>query len=244
MQSKSNLKIIYIVASLSVLILMIIATIYVRNDNETESNKELEIVNSIESEQDYVAKYKIEYVIDWSQQTHPQTFPNGAHVSPIVVVAHMEENNLFTSNKLASDGMEIMAETGATQVLSAEIEDSIGILNSSPSIGQVINAPGRDILEIELNQDHPLISAVSMLAPSPDWFIAASNINLFTDGQWLNEIEVNMRAYDAGTDNGANFVSDNSDTDPADIIQAPIDQVFKDANSENIFATLKLIRQE
>ena len=191
-------------------------------------------------EAEQTAVYKIEYNVPWSTSTHPDTLPPGPHVSPIVVVAHMNENDLFTSGTVATDGIEIMAEIGATPVLASEIGDNASILSSA--IGTRIDVPGSNNLELELDQDHSLLSAVSMLAPSPDWFVAIDNVELFKDGQWLEEVELTMRPYDAGTDSGATFTATDFDTSPAKTIGPPVDSVFVDAAAENDFATITITK--
>jgi hypothetical protein len=57
-----------------------------------------------------------------------------------------------------------------------------------------------------------------MLAPSPDWFIAAKNINLLENDKFITEVTIDAVAYDSGTDSGSTFTSPNADTNPAENI--------------------------
>ncbi|MYB39865.1 hypothetical protein F4X86_01035 [Candidatus Saccharibacteria bacterium] len=193
-------------------------------------------------ETEQTATYMIKYDATWSAETHPETLPEGAHVSPIFVVAHANEGDLFAAGTAATEGIEIMAETGATAVLADEVGANPSILDST--VGSLINVPGSIELEIELDQDHPLLSAVSMLAPSPDWFVAVSNVELFRDGQWLEEVSLAVRPYDSGTDSGATFTADDLETDPAGVIGSPADDSFTDAAAENRFATITLTKKK
>jgi hypothetical protein len=59
-----------------------------------------------------------------------------------------------------------------------------------------------------------MVSVVSMLAPSPDWFIAVSNINLIENAEWVSSKTITVDIYDSGTDNGATFTSPDEPTDP------------------------------
>lgn len=186
------------------------------------------------------ATYRVVYNASWAADTHPETLPPGPHVSPIVVISHSGEDDLFASGSLATDGIEMMAETGATGVLQNEIGGQPSILDSA--IGTRIDVPGSNSLEIKLDQDHSLLSAVSMLAPSPDWFVAVSNVELFQNGQWLEEVELTMGPYDAGTDSGATFTADDLDTNPAGTIGPPADNEFVRAAAEGEFATLAIVR--
>ena len=191
-------------------------------------------------EAEQTATYTIEYNVTWSANTHPDTLPPGPHVSPIVAVSHMNESDLFASGTVATDGIEIMAETGATQVLASEIGDNASILSSA--VGTRIDVPGANTLELELDRDHSLLSAVSMLAPSPDWFVAINSVELFRDGQWLEEIELTMEPYDSGTDSGTTFTAADFDTSPAKTIGPPVDSVFINAADENDFATITITK--
>lgn len=187
------------------------------------------------------AVYTVEYDVTWSESTHPATLPPGPHVSPIVIVSHMSENDLFASGGQATEGMEMMAETGATPVLEDEIAANPSILNSA--VGTRIDAPGSKTLEITLDREHSLLSAVSMLAPSPDWFVAVNSVELFEDGRWLEGLELAVRPYDAGTDSGSTFTADDLDTSPAGIIGPPLDAAFADAAAENVFATITITKR-
>ena len=234
--------VIFIGAALAVILLLM----FVRGGDQAEEVAENNIIETdtkalsetVEAEQ--TAVYMIEYSVPWSASTHPDTLPSGSHVSPIVVVSHMDENELFASGTAATDGIEIMAETGATKVLAGEISDNSSILSSV--IGTRIDTPGSNTLKLELDQNHSLLSAVSMLAPSPDWFVAINSVELFKDGQWLEEIELTMKPYDAGTDSGATFTAADSDTSPAETIGPPADGVFVNAADENDFATITITK--
>ena len=75
-------------------------------------------------------------------------------------------------------------------------------------------------LEFDAVSTHPYVTLVSMVAPSPDWFVGVSTLPLVEDGAWRERIEVNLRVYDAGTDDGSVYNAANADTDPAAPITA------------------------
>ena len=215
-------------------------------DQESDSSQEATPSQTDETLTDepvsQTATYAVEYNVTWSNDSHPETLPSGAHVSPIVLTVHKTRDSLFEPDHLATAGIEIMAETGATATLVDELSQNEATLE--PVIGQVINAPGSNNLEIKANQDYRFLSAVSMLAPSPDWFVAVNNVELFKDGQWLDQVELTMRPYDAGTDSGATFEATNSDTNPAEVISLPRDDDFKQAAAEGDFATITIKLQK
>ena len=243
---KNKRSLIIAVMIVGVALMIILLFIFTRGDNQAEEVAKNAITETNTkdlhetSKAEQTAIYKIEYDVPWSTSTHPDTLPPGAHVSPIVVVSHMNENDLFASGTAATDGIEIMAETGATEVLAGEIGDNSSILSSV--IGTRIDVPGSNTLELELDQDYSLLSAVSMLAPSPDWFVATNSVELFKDGQWLETIELTMEPYDAGTDSETTFTVIDLDTSPPETIGPPVDSVFINAADENDFATITITK--
>ena len=172
-----------------------------------------------DNDTDDEATYTVRLRASWSERLHPNWYPNGAHISPMVVWSHRLKNVIFKEDSIASDGMEIMAETGATQTLVKEIQKNILTGNVfSHTTGSVFNAPGEDKTQITATRNAPFITAVSMIAPSPDWFIAAQNILLYEDGRWLERVAVPAVLYDAGTDSGTTFTAQDDDTSPKNSI--------------------------
>ena len=63
-----------------------------------------------------------------------------------------------------------------------------------------------------------------MLAPSPDWYIAVVNINMLEDKKFISQKTINAQTYDAGTDSGITYQSNNAPTmpkQPIKIIKTP-----------------------
>ena len=56
-----------------------------------------------------------------------------------------------------------------------------------------------------------------MIAPSPDWFVSQTT-NLLQAGEWIDEIELPLITYDAGSDSGEMFTSRDIDTQPKEPI--------------------------
>ena len=53
-----------------------------------------------------------------------------------------------------------------------------------------------------------------MLAPSPDWLIAVSSVNLIENNKWVSSKTITVDIYDAGTDDGVTFLSPDKSTIP------------------------------
>ena len=53
-----------------------------------------------------------------------------------------------------------------------------------------------------------------MIAPSPDWFIGVHDLPLFDDGQWVEDLSVDLFPYDAGTEDGTGYSTGNPASNP------------------------------
>ena len=155
------------------------------------------------------ARYILAFNSVWSVQTHPNEFPSSAHFSGLIGMTHNSTTMLFTKGHTASDGIKNMAELGSKNPLQTEIQNfiSAGTGNTLISGGGISSSPGEISLEFDIASSHSLVSVVSMLAPSPDWFIAVSNVNLIENNEWVTSKTISVDIYDAGTDNGATFLS-------------------------------------
>ncbi|MHA1989270.1 MAG: spondin domain-containing protein [Promethearchaeota archaeon] len=162
------------------------------------------------------ARYKLTFNAVWSMQTHPNEFPPNAHFSGLIGMTHNGNTMLFTKGEIASDGIKNMAETGSKNLLEAEIQAFItnGTGKNLISGGGINPSPGEVSLEFDITSSHSIVSVVSMVAPSPDWFIAVSSINLIENNEWVAGKTITVDIYDAGTDDGATFLSPDEPTVP------------------------------
>lgn len=162
------------------------------------------------------ARYKLTFNSTWSAQTHPVEFPPSAHFSGLIGMTHNKDVTLFTAGMFASDGIKNMAETGSKNPLESEIQNFIsnGTGGNLISGGGINSSPGEITLEFSINSLHSMVSVVSMLAPSPDWFIAVSNIDLIENENWVTNKTITVNIYDSGTDDGSTFTSLNQPSNP------------------------------
>ena len=168
------------------------------------------------------ARYRVTFSATWSAETHPTSFPSNPHFSGLVGATHHGDVRIWQTGEVASDGIELMAETGGKATLLPEIEHLIedGEAHGELSGGGQPTSPSTVSLEFDAVSTHPYVTLVSMLAPSPDWFVGVSALPLMDEGAWRKRVEVSLRLYDAGTDDGTVFTAANADTDPAEPIIA------------------------
>lgn len=164
--------------------------------------------------------YTVTFAATWSEATHPADFPRNPHFSPLVGATHNSEVVFWELGQIASAGMEQMAETGLTGSLRNEVETALqnGYVGSFLLDRGLSPSPGALSFTFEITPEYPRITLVSMIAPSPDWFVGVSGLDLLENGQWRDRVEVELFAYDAGTDSGAGYTAQNADTDPAEAI--------------------------
>lgn len=166
-----------------------------------------------------VVRYEVTFDATWSNQTH-QYLPPNPHFSGMIGGTHDSRRAFWRLGDIASDGIERMAEIGSKSPLDSEINTAIrgGLAYRLISGGGVGPSPGSVSTVFNMNSSHPLVTLVSMIAPSPDWFVGVSGMPLFENGRWLDNVVVPLPPYDAGTDSGPDFTSPNADTNPPDPI--------------------------
>ena len=171
------------------------------------------------------AVYKIEFISNWSSATHPTNYPAGsAHWSPLIGTTHKDAAPLLQLGMTATNGIEQVAETGATSIITQEINTLIATGNAY----QVINGSGLGsgtgtitINDVGVDIDFQYITLITMIAPSPDWVTQVNNLKLTDAGNnWLSSISVDVYATDAGTDSGTTYTSSNADTNPRENISS------------------------
>ncbi len=161
------------------------------------------------------AEYTVTFDATWSAQTHTY-FPPSPHFSGLIGLTHTPQTSIWRLGDLASNGIESMAETGSKSALIADMTPLFNSGNafSTLSGGGINPSPGSVSLNFNIHSAFPNVSLVSMIAPSPDWFVGVDSLSLFQDGQWLPEVVVPLWPYDSGTDSGPDFTSPNNDTNP------------------------------
>jgi len=168
------------------------------------------------------AEYSVTFDATWSALTHPSEYPSGPHFSGLIGATHDGSVSFWDVCQLASPGIENMSELGSKSPLSTEIQDAIaaGDADSLISGGGINPSPGSVSVSFQIDVDFPLVTLVSMIAPSPDWFVGVSGLSLLQGGDWVDDLTVALLPYDAGTDSGVSYASANQDTDPQELIMS------------------------
>jgi hypothetical protein len=176
----------------------------------------LSLVSSTALAQTGTARYEVVFHSTWSASTHPGAFPDGGHFSPLIGGVHDASVRFWRPGDLASAGIEQMAERGRTSPLDREIEDAIGAGAAREVIrgGPLPRSPGTVATTFTVSREHPLVTLVTMVAPSPDWFVGVRDLALRDGDEWVDELEVELLGWDAGTDDGADFTAPDVEPSP------------------------------
>ena len=158
--------------------------------------------------------YQVTFQGTWTTAATPGGLPGSAHFSPLIGTVHNDRVTFWEVGGMASRGVEDVAELGHTSAFKSEI-------NASDHAGAIIEkglgtgGTPEVSVEFETTRDHPLVTLITMIAPSPDWFVGVSGLSLLdARDRWLPRLEVDLFPYDAGTENGNGFSLSNSATVP------------------------------
>ena len=162
------------------------------------------------------ATYSVTFTGTWTAEATPGGVPDGAHFSPLIGGVHNADVAFLEAGGQATPGIESMAERGRTALLTEEIQaagaNALSVLRKESGSG--VTEPST-FDSVTVTADHPRITLLSMIAPSPDWFVGVFGLSLRgDDGNWIEALTVNLHPYDAGTEEGEEFSFDNAATVP------------------------------
>lgn len=171
---------------------------------------------------DFTAQYQVVFSATWSQTTHPTNWPSGAHWSGLVGGTHSDAVHFWREGETASEGIRLMAERGQQATLLSEIAPALrnGTAHLQLAGGGIGTSPGSVSLTFpqRMRRDFPLVTLVSMIAPSPDWFVGVDSLSLIENGQWVKSKIVTLYGFDAGTDSGSSYTSPDQVTTPRGVV--------------------------
>ena len=166
------------------------------------------------------ATYTVTFTGAWTVEATPGGVPDGVHFSPLIGGVHNADVAFLEAGGTATPGIESMAERGRTAKLTEEIEaagaNALSVLRKESGPG----ATASDSFDsVTLTAEHSRITLLTMIAPSPDWFVGVFGLSLIdAEGAWIEALTVNLYPWDAGTEEGDDFSFDNAATVPAGTI--------------------------
>lgn len=166
-------------------------------------------------------RYQITFTGAWTAESHPLEYPKAGllsapHFSGLIGASHRTGYEIFREGSMPTPGLEKLSEEGKHSPLDDQIRAAIdrgeaGALFESDPIKDM-SQPA--VTTVQVDERFPMISAVAMIAPSPDWFAGVADVALMKDGNWIDAIEVELFAWDSGGDDGATYEASDADTSP------------------------------
>ena len=141
--------------------------------------------------------------------------PSGEHFTTLIGAVHNGSATFWSSGAMASAGVEGVAELGNTGTFKSEINadmNAVAVIEKSLPSGGTPTAT----VDFTVTTAHPLVTLLTMIAPSPDWFVGVSGLSLrnATGDGWHPSLAVDLFPYDAGTEDGTEFSLSNAATSP------------------------------
>ncbi|CAK1545530.1 unnamed protein product [Leptosia nina] len=162
----------------------------------------------------------------WSRMTHPRYYPsrpddNG--YSHMIGASHSYSHIVWQPGDKASPGLKQLAEESDISVIEREIIDAMSPQNGTRTLiigtrryHPYMSEPSHSLFRVD--RIHHLFSMVVAMKPSPDWFLGASRFELCTNVGWLEQSEIPLFPWDAGTMDGISYESPPSITQPVDAV--------------------------
>ena len=159
------------------------------------------------------ASYRVTFVPNFNEVIFPTDYPINAGFSKGFLVVHSNTTSIFTLGTTASAGLKLYAEDGDSSTLVTEhtqTEDNVNpttIVLGNSNVGPTEPV----VFTITIIPSKLLISFVTKILPSPDWFLGVDSFSLDnSDNTLVESVSIGLFALDAGTDAGETYTSANS----------------------------------
>ncbi|MFN3165749.1 MAG: spondin domain-containing protein [Phycisphaeraceae bacterium] len=165
-------------------------------------------------------QYEVSFQARWTADL-PR--PGSAHFTTLVGGTHNADGSLLAVGQPASPGVEQVAELGGGIILTQEIQAHIDAGNADQHFFGTdffIDPEETNTFTITVSDQFPLLTMLTMIAPSPDWFTGVHGLSLIDgQGDFIPRIERDLPSYDAGTEDGTGLSLNNPATVPQGVIQ-------------------------
>ncbi|KAF9802105.1 hypothetical protein SFRURICE_004356 [Spodoptera frugiperda] len=167
---------------------------------------------------DDVAVYKVSMQMLWSEERFPKDYPQNrpkAQWSQVFGQSHSSNYSLYHIGSVASNAVRGFAQYG-------KIDELVKLGDEELQVYDQFSAPalrsGTGVTEnmVFVDGRHSLVSVMSRMIPSPDWFVGVDGVNLCVDSSWVDQITLDLEPLDAGAASGLTFTAPRWETNPPD----------------------------
>lgn len=164
--------------------------------------------------------YRVMMETHWSPRDFPKHYPEWrppAQWSKLIGMSHDQRYVLFRAGEVADTAVKTFVETGRSDLIDQHAQGKNGVLDAfnTPPIPQGVGMVDSHFF---VDGNHSRASLIAKIVPSPDWFVGVDSFELCEDGNWVDNVKIQVDPLDAGTDNGLTFTSPNWPTSPAERI--------------------------
>ncbi|XP_059051805.1 spondin-2-like [Achroia grisella] len=173
------------------------------------------------------ARYEVIFQGHWSRLKHPYHYPskpdeNG--YSHMVGASHAYNYIMWKQGLKATNGLKLLAEQANVTEMEREIINAMSKDNGTRTLirGKRRHHPYMTEPSMALfraDRIHHLFSIAVAMRPSPDWFLGTSRFELCTKAGWLENYEIPLFPWDAGTMDGVSYESAPTMTQPVDVVK-------------------------
>ena len=93
-----------------------------------------------------------------------------------------------------------------------------GFVSNVYKTGLVSTPDGYTSTKIMVQNMYSMVSLITMIAPSPDWFVGVDSYDLCGMNGWKENVTMDLLPWDAGTGNGLTYSPKTEDTMPVNVI--------------------------
>lgn len=135
---------------------------------------------------------------------------DGLVFSPLAGASHSGRISILTVRGFASRAVQDIAELGDNSRLvtvgSRLQRKGRGVKDLAAAAGPTMPG-GKTTLTLDVDCANSFVTVLGMVAPSPDWLVQISNVNLYNTAfrKFINYAWEYLIAYDGGTDSGSDF---------------------------------------
>jgi len=174
----------------------------------------------------------------WTKDRHPRRYPTDAvHWTRQILTSHSNDYNMWHVGSLASNAVKQIVEGGGTASMVTDLER----MDNSYEVGyakyMTIDPTMRFNNPIAMTSKNHYLSTITKMAPSPDWFSGFHDFDALNERKqtWYKEFTIETFPFDAGTEDGNSYNTDNSPTSPVQ----PISQFTLNNAPNGVFLNRK-----
>ena len=164
----------------------------------------------------FAVTYTVTFEGNWNLRSAPKGVPSNAYFTTIIWATHSSGVTYWKPGGIATKGVEGVAEDGSTFVFADEVIAQRAHLGHSGTFSPPRGGEGTGSFKVRFSsKSYPLFTFLSMLGPTPDWFVDLTGVSLpDSGGNRVSSKNVSLYPWDSGTGEGSEYTQGNPATRP------------------------------